>query len=139
VHADEVRCRAFVVGKRRVDVALAALAALTVSALLVACQDDYPLEPTGCDRWCYATSRLVCNSHRPAECVASCEAQGLTRYPECRPAFEAAVECAQAFEGNDDCSLLVRNNTPGRSCGPEISALISCVTMMTDGDGTLSR
>jgi hypothetical protein len=37
-----------------------------VAGLTGGCQNDYPLEPTACDDWCYATERGDCAPQDPA-------------------------------------------------------------------------
>ena len=55
-----------------------------------ACQGDYPLAPTNCDRWCEATKELQCGYYDPASCVAGCEEQRMDR-PECSEEFNAVL------------------------------------------------
>ena len=69
----------------------------TVAAglLLFGCDNDYPIAPTACDDWCYATQRADCEEDgEPDECVSDCEATSLGRqHPECEPEWVTLTEC----------------------------------------------
>ena len=78
---------------------------------LVACDNDYPIAPTECDDWCYATQRADCEEDEsPDDCVSICEETALgRRHPECEPAWISLSECYRdapdsAFTCVDDYS-----------------------------------
>lgn len=62
---------------------------------LSCCDNEYPIAPTACDDWCYATERADCEEDEsPDDCVSNCEETALGRqYPECEPEWIALSEC----------------------------------------------
>lgn len=62
---------------------------------LLACDNDYPIAPTECDDWCYATQRADCEEDEsPDDCVSNCEENALGRqHPACEPEWIRLSEC----------------------------------------------
>ncbi|HEU5073489.1 MAG TPA: hypothetical protein VFU02_04940 [Polyangiaceae bacterium] len=62
---------------------------------LFGCGDDYPIAPTACDDWCYATQRADCPEEAsPDDCVSDCEETALGRqHPQCEPEWITLGEC----------------------------------------------
>jgi hypothetical protein len=106
----------------------AAILAL-IAAFSAACQNDYPLEPTPCDDWCYATERVACGNSDPASCVAACEAEGSAPGPpECRELWEAALSCYQQLPDEALCPWQFSDEAVFSDvCGPEMNAYMSCI------------
>lgn len=80
---------------------LGAWLCVSVALLGGACSGGYPLEPTACDDWCDATQGRwlsSCQDYSPAGCVSQCEVQQLDQ-PECRPAYDVAIECFRTTPG----------------------------------------
>jgi hypothetical protein len=100
-----------------------------IAALSSACQNDYPLEPTPCDDWCYATERVACGNNDPASCVAACEADGnVPGPPQCRELWEAALSCYEKLPDEAVCPWqLGHGEAFSDACGPEMSAYMSCI------------
>ena len=74
------------------------------AALLAACGDEYPLDPTPCDDWCHAIDRPACGHAQPAECVAGCESEGFD--PDdgrCLELWEAVIGCYSAVPDQQMC------------------------------------
>ena len=72
--------------------------------VLGACQNDYPLEPTPCDDFCFATERVSCGFNDPASCVAECEAQKTASpAPECQQAWQSMLDCYRALPDEALC------------------------------------
>ena len=77
-----------------------------VAALLGACQNDYPLEPTPCDDWCYEVERTMCWGMEPAECVAECEEWGRPKNPECVPLWDDLLDCYRQLPDGAACGVV---------------------------------
>lgn len=98
---------------------------LSLSAVL-ACQNEYPLDPTPCDYWCAATERPACGKIDPADCVALCEKDYL---PVCENEFRAAYECMAKLPDSAIC-------LPGRAgnpCEQELTTYFGCRTLRESG------
>jgi hypothetical protein len=62
--------------------------------LLAACEDGYPIAPTACDDWCYATQRGGCAEDYPERCVSGCEEDALlTSVPGCETHWQELGDC----------------------------------------------
>ena len=99
--------------------------------LLGACQGDYPLEPTNCDRWCEATKEKQCGYYSPAGCVVGCEETHITR-AECSNQFNAALACYEQSEipcDEDDPYFYYPGPYP---CEQEEIALGACTAQFGD-------
>lgn len=57
-----------------------------------ACQGEYPLAPTVCDKWCLLTTAFECGYESPSLCVRECEETFTTR---CASEFETALNCVE--------------------------------------------
>jgi hypothetical protein len=105
------------------------LAALFLAALLH-CQPDYPLAPTACDDWCYATQRAGCEEDYPEGCVSDCEENAVgRRMPRCEPPWHELTACYRAAPDSD--FLCVADETRPPICAPERIALANCVSPTT--------
>ena len=94
-----------------------------------ACQDGYPLEPTRCDDWCWATERVACGFADPAECVAQCEAdQRVPMDPECLTLWKPMIDCYLALPDEALCPRMIGlqdgSQTP---CNEESVRYYECV------------
>ena len=87
------------------------------------CQGDYPIAPTDCDRWCNTAPEADCFDTDPADCVASCEEQGLTSNPNCTGAFAAALDCLQNLPPTERSCFGAAS-----ACATERTALWTCVS-----------
>jgi len=103
-------------------------AALACGLALARCQPGYPLEPTACDDWCFATQRAGCDEDYPEGCVSDCEASAVgRRVPRCEPPWLALIDCyRQARDADFRC--LEQRSRPGAICLPERLALAECVS-----------
>jgi hypothetical protein len=76
---------------------LRAIAYSVCAVFALACQGEYPLEPTRCDAWCRATMRAGCEYDWPDTCVVDCENLGLVPPgEECGQLFDKLVDCFQS-------------------------------------------
>ena len=94
---------------------------------LVACEREYPLEPTFCDRWCHAFSELDCVSS-PADCVQECED---TKGPAaCEDVRETLLACYEdAPDEKFECIVgggLANVRVADGACQTERDALYEC-------------
>ena len=90
-------------------------------ACLLACQNDYPLDPTPCDDYCYEVERVFCWDEDPADCVASCEEFGRPKDPECRARWEEMLACLQGLPDGAGCTAVFP-----MPCEAEHTAVYDC-------------
>ncbi|HEY6724265.1 MAG TPA: hypothetical protein VI197_09540 [Polyangiaceae bacterium] len=102
---------------------------------LLGCDNDYPIAPTACDDWCYATQRADCEEDdSPDDCVSECEETALGRqHPECESAWITLSQCYRdapdsAFSCLDDYSepensLCLEERRAGAYCVSERAGL----------------
>lgn len=92
-----------------------------------ACEREYPLEPTFCDRWCHTFSELDC-IYSPTDCVRECED---TKGPSaCEGVSETLLACYQdtpadkfeCFSGGDLASVRVADG----ACQSQRDELYEC-------------
>jgi hypothetical protein len=99
--------------------------------LLARCQPDYPLAPTACDDWCYATQRAACEEDYPEGCVSDCEEKAIgRRVPRCEPPWRALTDCYRAAP-DGDFRCVADESHPLPICAPERTALADCVSPTT--------
>lgn len=93
----------------------------------MACQGEYPLEPTLCDEWCDATRGFSCDFYDPAACVADCEQRGYTHAEACRVPFREALACIRNTPGAAQwqCGFSFTGGL-APPCQTELQALYSC-------------
>lgn len=118
---------------------------------LFGCDNDYPIAPTACDDWCYATERADCEEDQsPDDCVSDCEETALGRqYPECEPEWLTLSECyreapVSAFTCVEDYSqpsnsLCLDERRAANYCVSERTGLCfdRCVREVEECGGTL--
>jgi hypothetical protein len=113
---------------------LSAFALLVIgnAALCASCQDAYPIAATECDEWCDASHLLACGSYNPADCVALCEQQRLSR-ADCRGYFETALDCLHGTPNSElECaSWLYTKPAP---CNDDLTQLYDCADLF-DSNG----
>jgi hypothetical protein len=104
-------------------------AALLLSlGALVHCQPGYPLEPTACDDWCFATQRQGCEEDYPEGCVSDCEANAIgRRLPRCEALWLALSDCYRAAP-DADFSCVEQHSRPGPICAGPRTELAQCVS-----------
>ncbi len=102
--------------------------ALFVAGVLFACDDAYPIDPTPCDDWCYATQRAGCPEDYPEQCVSGCEQSGFLRdSPQCREQWRSLQECylaspAESFHCHEETEV----SQASAICLDERSRLAEC-------------
>jgi hypothetical protein len=96
-------------------------------ALATACQGEYPIPATDCDRWCDVTQGVGrgCGFYDPAQCVADCEEEGFTHEEACHELFDSALACFRSNPGAaaTQCSF---DEVIARPCQAEAQALYDC-------------
>jgi hypothetical protein len=103
-------------------------AALACGLGLLRCQPGYPLEPTECDDWCFATQRAGCEEDYPEGCVSDCEASAVgRRVPRCEPPWRALIDCYRSAS-DADFHCREQESRPGPICLPERTALAECAS-----------
>lgn len=101
-------------------------ALLLGGALLVRCQPDYPLAPTPCDDWCFATQRAGCDEDDPERCVSSCEDDELTLpRSRCEEQWRSLSECYLQAP-TEDFLCVEEESRPRPICIAERVALAAC-------------
>lgn len=104
---------------------------LLLAPVLPHCQPDYPLAPTACDDWCYATQRAGCEEDYPEGCVSDCEEKAVgRRIPRCEPPWRALGDCYRAAP-DSDFLCVADESRPLPICGPERIALADCISPTT--------
>jgi hypothetical protein len=96
--------------------------------LATACQDGYPLAPTPCDDFCYATQRAGCPDDYPEGCVSQCEDDGvLAHHPECQREWDARNRCY--LDASDTAFVCAEGSSvpDGQLCLDERRQLLSCI------------
>jgi len=99
--------------------------------LALGCNEPYPLPPTPCDDYCFATQRADCPEDYPEACVSQCEDDGvLHRHPDCEKEWSARNAC---YLGADDeeffCDADEGHSVPrGELCLDERRALLTCIS-----------
>ena len=105
----------------------APLSALLLGGVLLArCQPDYPLAPTPCDDWCFATQRAGCEEDYPERCVSGCEENDLPLpMSRCEEQWRSLTECyLQASSADFLC--VEEQSRPQPICIAERVALATC-------------
>lgn len=97
---------------------------------LSGCDNDYPIAPTACDDWCYATARADCKEDAsPDDCVTDCEETALgRRYPACEPAWITLTECYRAAPDSDFTCIDDYSEPSNTLCLDERRAANYCVS-----------
>lgn len=114
---------------RRAGTAIGAMPWLPVLLALSSCSDPYPLPPTRCDDFCYATQRAGCLEDDPEGCVSECESRGFLRQaPECGQAWDARNACYLEAAGSEFTCVEDLSAPSGDLCMDERRALIGCVS-----------
>lgn len=107
--------------------------ALALAVATAACQGEYPIPATDCDRWCDATQGVGrgCGFYDPALCVSECEELGFTHQGACRDLFESALGCFQRNPGAtaQQCSF---DEVIARPCSSEAQAHYDCISSRPD-------
>lgn len=91
------------------------------------CQDGYPLAPTACDDWCFATQRAGCEEDYPEGCVSDCEQDGREwDLPRCEAEWLRLTDCyREASEVDFVCVEGV--SRPRAICAAQRAELAECV------------
>ena len=67
---------------------------------VASCDNDYPLPPTACDDWCFASQRANCQEDWPEKCVSGCEFE--SRFgSRCDEAWQSRYECYRSASTSD--------------------------------------
>ncbi len=94
--------------------------------LLSGCDPAYPIAPTACDDWCFATQRAGCEEDYPEGCVSECEDNALGRaYPHCEARWVELTSCFRAALDADFVCIDGRSR-PGPICERERTVLAEC-------------
>lgn len=103
---------------------------LLLCALLLGCENDYPIAPTACDDWCYATQRAHCREdHAPEECVSICEDTALgRRIPRCEPEWIELGKCYRRAPDSDFICVRGYSQPQNTVCLAERRRLNYCVS-----------
>jgi hypothetical protein len=87
-----------------------------------ACQREYPLEPTFCDRWCEIGQQVGCE--RPAGCVRDCE---LSKASEgCFALQQELLECYQAEPPESFTCIDNETHPRGTTCRSKRDEMFEC-------------
>jgi hypothetical protein len=107
------------------------LCSVLFSSALCSCNPDgYPIDPTLCDDWCFATQRAQCSEDDPERCVSECERSATGRmHPECEPEWVSLTECYRAEpQTSFICTPGEGTSAPREVCLSERAALAGCVS-----------
>jgi hypothetical protein len=96
--------------------------------LLCSCDPAYPIAPTACDDWCFATQRAGCEEDYPEGCVSECEDSSAGRtYPECEARWLELIDCYRTAS-NADFHCVDDASRPRPICRQERAALAECIS-----------
>jgi len=92
------------------------------------CESPYPIAPTACDDFCWATQRAGCEEDYPEGCVSECEDRALARrWPRCESLWLGLTECYR--RAPDAAFLCVEDESrPLPICIDERVALGACMS-----------
>ena len=105
------------------------LSSVCIASALLSCDPDgYPIAPTLCDDWCFATQRAGCAEDEPERCVSECERSATGRmHPECEPEWVTLTECYRAQPQTSFlCTPGEDKSAPREVCLAERAALAGC-------------
>jgi hypothetical protein len=95
------------------------------------CTSEYPIAPTACDDWCFATQRASCEDDYPEECVSECEESAIgRRVPACESPWLALITCYRAAP-RDQFRCIDDRSRPGSTCIEERASLAECAAPST--------
>lgn len=107
-----------------------AFASVLAGVWPLGCENDYPIAPTACDDWCYATQRADCNEEEPPDdCVSDCENGALgRRHPNCEPDWITLSECYRDAPDSAFTCVEERSEPSNTLCSQERRAANYCVS-----------
>jgi hypothetical protein len=102
---------------------------LPVALAFSACQGDYPLEPTPCDRYCRVSKGLSCYFYDPAQCVLDCERD--SDGDGCAALLDATSTCFEQTPGalEEYCNIRGGIPDPTLGCRQETYDYLNCRSM----------
>jgi hypothetical protein len=99
---------------------------LAATAFVAFACSEYPLPPTDCDDWCFATQH-GCEDDDPADCVRECEEERATREARaCDAPFHVLTAC---YRENPSAAFACRGNVtrPIAGCQDQRRDFVACM------------